>query len=82
MHMETQSAQASPTDDGGLAVIASTQWLDLTQRSASMATGVGAGKVCVSVCVSVCVCGMPLIGVMSHIVSGVSNISLLTTLPL
>ena len=32
-HMETQASQASPTDDGGLALYSSTQWLDLTQRS-------------------------------------------------
>ena len=27
-HMETQSCLCSPTDDGGMDVLASTQWLD------------------------------------------------------
>ena len=49
MHMETQSTQASPTDDGGLSLHSSTQWLDLTQRSAAQMTGMPAGLIRVTI---------------------------------
>lgn len=49
MHMETQSSQACPTDDGGISLHSSTQWLDLTQRCAAQVTGVPAGKIRVTI---------------------------------
>lgn len=49
MHMETQSALAAPTDDGGVSLHSSTQWLDMTQRSAAILTGLPAGKVRVTI---------------------------------
>lgn len=49
MHMETQSSEAVPTDDGGIDLYSSTQWLDLTQRSAAQMSGLPAGRIRVTI---------------------------------
>ena len=49
MHMETQSSQATPTDDGGISLHSSTQWLDLTLRSAVQTTGISSGLIRVTI---------------------------------